>query len=316
VKPSPKRDLPASVKARLLSLAKKHSEQLQSVLVRYAIERLLYRLSQSTYTDAFVLKGAILAFTWEGGVYRPTKDLDLLGRGDDSPDTLGDIFRRVARTDVEPDGLAFDPDSVAAQGILEEAGHQGVRVHMVAFLGKARIPLQVDIGFGDPVTPAPVTLVFPCMLDFPTPVLKAYPAETVIAEKYEALVHLGMRTGRIKDFFDLWYIAMHFSFEGTVLRQAVQATFRARRTLLPSEPPIALTDEFAADASKQALWRAFAQRTGIASPSSLGEALAVLRGFLLPVGLETPGDRLAHWPPGGPWDDPGQVDIGHLRTSL
>jgi hypothetical protein len=301
--PSSKRDLPASVKARLLALAKRRAEQLQSVLVRYALERLLYRLSRSPYADGFVLKGAILASVWGGGVYRPTKDLDLLGHGDSSPDALAGVFRCIARTDVEADGLVLDPDSVVAQAILEEAEHPGVRIHLIAFLGKARIPLQVDIGFGDPVTPAPVSLVFPCMLDFPSPVLQAYPPETVIAEKYEALVRLGMQTGRIKDFFDLWYLAMHFVFDGAILREAVQATFRARRTLLPAQPPIALTDEFAADASKQALWRAFAQRAGIASPSSLGDALVVLRGFLLPVGLESPWMLVGRWTPGGPWEE-------------
>jgi len=303
VKPPSKRDLPASVKARLLGLARRRAEQLQSILVRYAIERLLYRLSRSPYADGFVLKGAILASTWGGGVFRPTKDLDLLGHGDSSRGALADIFRRIACTDVEADGIAFDPDSVTAEAILEKTDHPGVRIRLVAFLGKARIPLQVDIGFGDPVTPAPVSLVFPCMLDFPEPVLLAYPPETVVAEKYEALVRLGMQTGRIKDFFDLWYLAMHFSFEGAILREAVQATFRARRTLLPAQPPVALSDEFAADPSKQALWRAFTQRAGIASPSSLGDTLVVLRGFILPVGLESLWTRVSRWPPGGPWDE-------------
>lgn len=303
--PSSKRDLPASVKARLLSLAKRRAEQLQSILVRYAIERLLYRLSRSPFADGFVLKGAILASTWGGGVFRPTKDLDLLGSGDSSPDALADIFRRIARTEVEADGIDFDPDSVVARSILEEAEYPGVRIHLVGFLGKARIPLQVDIGFGDPVTPAPVSLVFPCMLDFPSPVLKAYPPETVSAEKYEALVRLGMQTSRIKDIFDLWVLAMRIRFDGVILREAVQATFRARRTLLPAQPPVALTDDFAAEASKQALWKAFVHRAGIASPSSLGDALCVLRGFLLPVGLESMVEHLSHWPPGGPWEERG-----------
>jgi predicted nucleotidyltransferase component of viral defense system len=303
---SPKRDLAASVKARLLNLARERSEQLQWILVRFAIERLLYRLSQSPYADAFVLKGATLASTWEGGPYRPTKDLDLLGRGESSPEALADVFRRIVCTQVEPDGLAFDAGSIAAEAIIEEAQSPGVRVQLVASLGKARIPLQVDIGFGDPITPGPVAIKYPGMLDFPSPTLRAYPVETVVAEKFESLVRLGMRTSRIKDFYDLWYIATRFSFEGAILQRAIQATFRARETPLPAEPPIGLTDEFEADGSKQTLWRAFAGRAGIVSPGSLAEVLPVLRGFLLPVGLQTPGVFLAQWSPGGPWQDRGR----------
>lgn len=306
MKSSPKRDLAASVKARLLNLARERSEQLQGILVRFAIERLLYRLSQSPYADAFVLKGAMLASTWEGGAYRLTKDLDLQGRDDSSPEVLADVFRRVVRTPVEPDGLAFDAESVAAEAIIEEAQSPGVRLHLVASLGKARIRLQVDIGFGDPITPGPVALKFPSMLEFPSPTLRAYPVETVVAEKFESLVRLGMRTSRIKDFYDLWYIATHFSFEGAILQRATQATFRARGTPLPAEPPIGLTDVFEADGSKQTLWKAFAGRAGIASPGSLAEVLPVLRGFLLPVGLQTPGMFLALWSPGGPWRDRGR----------
>jgi predicted nucleotidyltransferase component of viral defense system len=266
---------------------------------------LLFRLSQSPYADAFVLKGAMLASTWEGGAYRPTKDLDLLGQGDSSPDALAEVFRRVVWTQVEPDGLTFDAESVAAEAIIEEAQSPGVRVQLIASLGKARIPLQVDIGFGDPITPGPVAIKFPGMLDFPSPTLRAYPVETVVAEKFESLVRLGMRTSRIKDFYDLWYIATRFSFEGAILQRAIQATFRARETLVPAEPPVGLTDEFEADGSKQALWRAFAERAGIVSPGSLAEVLPVLWGFLLPVGLQTPGVFLAQWPPGGPWRDKG-----------
>jgi hypothetical protein len=306
VKPSSKRDLPASVKSRLLRMARTRSEQLQRVLVLYATERLLYRLSRSGHSGRYILKGAMLFTAWEGGPYRPTKDLDLLCLGDNSPEAQAEIFRQVARTAVEPDGLVFDPNSVGAERIIEEAVYPGVRVHMAAHLGKAYIPLQVDIGFGDAVTPEPLTLEFPGLLDFPAPEVRAYPPETVVAEKYEALVRLGMTTGRIKDFYDLWYLATHFAFEGPVLQQAIRNTFGARRSPLPLEPPTALMGEFEADPSRQEFWNAFTRRTGIAAPSSLEETLALLRTFLLPVGLQSVGRVPAAWTPGGPWHDRGR----------
>ena len=303
---SAKRDLPASVKARLLGIARLRSEEFQRVLVMYAFERLLFRLNRSGHSSRYILKGAMLVAAWKGGPYRSTKDLDLLCMGDNSPEAQAEIFRQVARTTVESDGLVFDPASVGAERIIEEAEHPGVRVHLTAHLGKARIPLQVDIGFGDPVTPEPLMLEFPGLLDFPASEVRAYPAETVVAEKYEALVRLGMSTGRIKDFYDLWYLATHFAFEGPMLQQAIRNTFGARRSPLPLEPPIALTDEFEADPSKQELWKAFTHRAGIVSAGSLGETLALLRTFLLPVGLQSVGRVPAVWAPGGPWDDRGR----------
>jgi predicted nucleotidyltransferase component of viral defense system len=300
---SAKRDLPASVKARLLGMARLRSEEFQRVVVMYALERLLYRLSRSGHSSRYILKGAMLVAAWKGGPYRPTKDLDLLCMGDNSPGAQAEIFRQLARTKVEPDGLVFDPGSVSAQRIIEGAEHPGVRIHLTAHLGKARIPLQVDIGFGDPVTPEPLMLELPVLLDFPAPQVRAYPPETVVAEKYEALVRLGLSTGRIKDFYDLWYLATHFAFEGPVLQHAIRNTFGARLSLLPIEPPIALTDEFEADPSRQQLWKAFTRRAGVVSAGSLGETLALLRTFLLPVGLQSAGRVPDAWTPGGPWHD-------------
>lgn len=301
-----KRDLPASVKARLLGLARTRSEELQRVLVMYAIERLLFRLSRSGHSGQFILKGAMLVAAWKGGPYRSTKDLDLLCTGDHSPEAQAEIFRQVARTKVVPDGLIFDPASVGAEPIIEQAEHPGVRIRLAAHLGKARIPLQVDLGFGDPVTPKPLMLEVPSLLDLPAPEVLAYPPETVVAEKYEALVRLGMGTGRMKDFYDLWYLATHFAFEGPVLQQAIRNTFGARLSRLPLGPPIALTDAFEADPSKQELWMAFMRRAGMVSPGSLGETLALLRAFLLPVGLQSAERVPASWTPGGPWHDRGR----------
>lgn len=301
-----KRDLPASVKARLLGMARARSEPLQRLLLLYAIERLLYRLSRSEHAGGYIVKGAMLFTAWQVGPYRPTRDLDLLGLGDNTPGAQAEVFRQLALTQVEPDGLVFNPSSVRAERIIEGGEHPGVRVHLSAHLGKARIPLQVGIGFGDPVTPEPLMLEFPGLLDFPAPEVHAYPPETAIAEKYEALVRLGTTTGRIKDFYDLWYLAAHFAFEGPVLQYAIQNTFDAQRSQLPVEAPTALKGEFETDPSKQELWKAFTRRTGIVSPGSLDETLALLRTFLLPIGLQSVERVPDAWTPGGPWHDRGK----------
>jgi predicted nucleotidyltransferase component of viral defense system len=298
-----KRDLSASVKSRLLALARDRSEELQYVLIRYGIERLLYRLSRSPHSNRFILKGATLHTGWEGGAYRRTKDLDLLGTGDNSTEALAGVFREITQTEVPPDGLRFEADSIRARAIREEGIYSGVRVQVVAHLGKARIPLQVDVGFGDPVTPGPVELQIPSLLDFPAPRLQAYPAETVVAEKLETLVRLGMRTSRIKDLYDLWYAASHFPFEGSLLHRAIRNTFLARRTAMPSEPPIALTGEFTLDSSKQVLWRSFATRSGIEQPADLAQLHELLQAFLLPLVMSLEVDFTATWTPGGPWRD-------------
>ena len=301
MKSGAKRDLAASVKFRLLTMARERSEELQYVLMRYAIERLLCRISQSPHAERFILKGAILSSGWEGGAYRATKDLDLLGCGENSPDALAQVFREVARADVEPDGLVFDPKTIVSEPIREEASYPGVRIHIIAHMGKARIPLQVDIGFGDPVTPGPVDLEIPGMLNFKGPSMRAYPIESVVAEKFETLVRLGMKTGRIKDFYDLWYVATHFPFQGSVLQRAIRNTFRARGTPIPSDPPIALADEFEADPSKQGLWKAFTGRSGIDDPGDLHQLLELLRSFLLPVVLSRQAEFAGAWHPSGPW---------------
>jgi hypothetical protein len=221
--------------------------------------------------------------------------------GQNSPAALSDVFLTIAQTEVAPDGLLFDPESVEAEPIREEGIYSGVRVRLFARLGKARIPLQVDIGFGDPVTPEPVSLQIPSLLDFPAPRVRAYPPGSVIAEKVETLIRLGMKTSRIKDLYDLWYAASPFAFEGSLLHLAVRNTFLARGTPMPSEPPVALTAEFALDPSNQGLWEAFATRSGINNPRDLDQLLELLRSFLLPVALSQQADLKAAWAPGGPW---------------
>ena len=277
----------ASVRQRLYHLAKEKDEDFNYVLGRFAAERLLFRLSVSEHADDFVLKGALLFLLWSDHLYRPTRDVDLLGYGESSVGALEDIFRNVCRVQVVEDGLVFDAASVEGAGTREDQEYDGVRITLTVRLGNARIPMQIDIGFGDAITPAVEAVEFPSLLTTPTlpaAKLKAYPRETVIAEKLEALVVLGMANSRMKDFHDLFTVAQNFSFDGTILVRAVQNTFERRVTPLPDTAPVALTVEFSTDAAKASQWRNFLKRVGIhAAEPDLAKVIDHLRQFLLPV---------------------------------
>lgn len=304
------RNVAASVRQRLRDLARQRSEDFQYILVRYGLERLLYRLSRSGAHDRFVLKGAALFSLWTDQPHRATRDIDLLGHGNNSIQHLEQVFRQICEVVVEDDGLAFLPDSVRGRGISPHDEYGGVRLTLTALLEKARIPLQVDIGFGDAVTPEPTVVGYPVLLDLPPPVLRAYSREAVVAEKFQAMVSLGMGNSRMKDFFDLWVIAHQFTFDGEQLAGAIQATFERRRSALPENPPLALTDTFAMDPTKQTQWRAFLRRiqpSGPAPPAGLEEICSFLAGFLMPmVQALDHGDTIrAAWSPGGPWKPTG-----------
>ena len=292
--------LSASVKARLLNMAHDRGEELQQLLIRYAIERFLYRLSRSTYARRFLLKGAVLFAAWQAEPHRPTLEMDLLGYGDNRPQTQVEIVRSVCRLDVVPDGLDFDPASVGGEEILETAVERGVRLRAEVHLGKALIPLQVDVGFGDPVTPGPVTVELPSLLGFPAARMRAYPPETVVAEKFESLVRLGVKSSRMKDVYDLWHLASQRSFAGDTLQRAMQATFRARLTPLPRVTPVALTEEIARDPLRQRMWRAFLNRSRLPGPTELESVVPVLSAFLLPP-VQHADMFAGRWAPGGPW---------------
>jgi hypothetical protein len=241
------KNLAASVRQRLLNLSRQRREDFQLVLTRYAVERLLFRVSQSRYRDQFVLKGAMLFQLWRGDMHRATRDLDLLGRGSNETATMIAVFQELCDTQVADDGLRFDRETVSAEEIKPDDEYQGVRVSLDCVLDKAAVHLQVDIAFGDVVTPPPAEVAFPTVLDFPAPVLKAYPKESVVAEKLQAMVALGIANSRMKDFFDLWFLAGNFGFEGTLLQEAIAKTFERRQTPIPTDVPLALTDDFARD---------------------------------------------------------------------
>ncbi len=292
------RDVGASVRARLLEQARKEQSDFQLLLTRYVLERLLYRLSVSEYHDRFVLKGALLLSVWVGDRYRPTRDLDLLGYGDTGPEALISIFRAICGKAVVADGVIFDVDRLEAELIREDAEYGGVRIRTTASIAGARIPVQVDVGVGDAITPAPVEIEYPTLLEFPPPRLRAYPVETIVAEKLEALVVLGMANSRVKDYYDLFLISQTFTLEQRSLAEALRQTFERRGTAVPEDIPAGLTDEFAT--AWQTRWRGFVRRERMISvPDDLATVVTRLRDLLLPVIRGRNQDL--EWSPGGPW---------------
>lgn len=298
------KNLAGSVKARLANLARDQPEDFQELLTRYGRERLLYRLSVSKYRDRFILKGALLFVYWMGVLHRPTRDMDLLGYGNADIASVKAVLRELCTLNVEPDGLIFDPESVAGERIKDEEEYEGVRIHLTALLEKTRVRLQIDVAFGDRIVPGPEEINFPTLLDFPTPYLKSYTRESMVAEKFEAMVKLGMLNTRMKDFFDLWSASQEFRFDGPTLSLAIKTTFETRSTAVPNDPPLALTPEFFDDKEKSAQWNGFLNKARLnAKGKSLPEIAGALRSFLLPVST-TVANSESHkgvWLPGGPW---------------
>ena len=251
------RNLAASIRTRLKQRADARKQDFNLILTHYGLERLLYRLSISPLAGNYLLKGALLFSLWYDQPHRPTRDADLLDFGPDDIDTAVAAFREICAMEVE-DGIAFDPASVKGSVIRKEAGYGGVRIDLLAKLDGARITLQVDIGFGDAVTPAPESVSYPVLLDgLPAPKLRSYPKYTVVAEKFHAVCLLGMANTRMKDYFDLWVLLTEGALEPTELRRAIDATFARRQLQVPDTTPSGLSHAFAQDAVKTAQWIAF-----------------------------------------------------------
>jgi predicted nucleotidyltransferase component of viral defense system len=297
-------NLPASVMGRLQNIAREKQTNPQLILRRYALERLLYRLSMSAHRDRFVLKGAMLFAAWLDDPFRATQDLDLLGFGDPAAGAIAETFRAICAQAVEDDGLIFDVENLEAAPIREGQAYGGIRVRTTAFVGRTRIPVQIDIGFGDVITPAAAEIAFPPLLDAPAPLLRTYPRETVVAEKLHAIVTLGQANSRMKDFYDLLALARLFAFEGPLLSEAIRATFNRRATEVPAETPVGLSQAFADDQQKMAQWTAFTSREPLLfATGGLGTVITHLRDFLtLPMQAAHTGEAfLQNWEPGGPW---------------
>lgn len=296
-----RKNLGASIRDRLFNKARAEKLDFNLLLTRYALERMLYRLSISKQRDQFLLKGALLFDLWFDVPHRPTYDADFLGFGSAEIPHLEALFREVCHVKAD-DGIIFRPESVKADEIRKEANYAGVRVTLMGVLDGARCPVQMDIGFGDAVVPGPEEVFYPVILgDMARPCLHVYPRYTVVAEKLEALTSLGMLNSRMKDYFDLWILARYSDFDGAVLSTAIQATFERRRTAIPNGAPTGLTDEFANDPLKKRQWHAFLRKNAL-DDASLVAVVDDLRDFLLPL--------LSAIAAGGSYDHPWGAGAG------
>jgi predicted nucleotidyltransferase component of viral defense system len=274
------RNIGASVRDRLFNLARERKHPLDLLLTRYALERLLYRLSTTEHRDRFVLKGAMLLTTWFETPFRPTRDLDLLGYGDPDPDAMVAVFREVCAVDFD-DGVVFDVTALSVDRIRKELEYGGLRLKTNATVGGARVRIAIDIGFGDAVEPQTADVELPALLDLPAPRLRTYPREAVIAEKFQAMVALGRANSRMKDIYDIWLLARAYRFEGDALARAIAATFARRKTAIPDEAPDGLTSGFANDPAKMRQWRSFIDGIEVTFVP-LAAVIQELADFLMP----------------------------------
>ena len=299
----PLKNVAASVHQRLLNLARASGRPFNELTQYYALERWLYRLARSEHRSHFVLKGALMLLVWKLPVTRPTRDIDLLGRVGNDLEKVRAIMAAICQMPVEDDGMVFDSAGVATSRIAEDADYEGVRATFQATLGNVRLPMQIDIGFSDLVTPEPVSITYPTLLGQPAPELSAYNRETAIAEKFEAMVKLGELNSRMKDFFDVWLLSQKEGFRAQELGAAVARTFQRRDTPI-SVDPVCFGEAFAASAAKAVQWQAFVRRGRFADPvPAFAEVVGAVAGFLRPVcsALLTGRMEISVWPPGGPW---------------
>lgn len=293
------KNIAASVRQRLQNKSREERRPFQELLQYYAMERFLYRLSQSPHNRCFTLKGALMLWALQGPNSRPTRDIDMLGQTSNEPEAILVQVRNVIATKVVADGLRFDSDTLKVDSITEDADYQGQRVTFSGFLDNARIPMQLDIGFGDPVFPFPSWLEFPTLLDFPAARIQCYTPESSIAEKFQAMVNLGELNSRMKDFYDIWLLSHQHEFRLENLRGAIERTFQSRDTEIPENSPfpVSFVD------SKQPQWQAFRKRLGQPHvPERFTEVVVVLIEFLAPVMAGKAADTSEEiWHPPGPW---------------
>ncbi|MEK6564199.1 MAG: nucleotidyl transferase AbiEii/AbiGii toxin family protein [Candidatus Omnitrophota bacterium] len=276
------KNIEASVKAQLQNKAKETNRPFAEVMQYYGMERFLYRFSKSKYADKFVLKGALLFAVWQIPDRRTTLDIDFLARFDNEVTTIEKVMKEVCDISVDLDGLNFDSQTVKGTKIKEDADYEGVRVKFTGFLDRARIPMQIDVGFGDIVYPRTKVIDYPVILDFPKPHLNGYPQESVISEKFEAMIKLGLLNSRMKDFYDIWLMMRQFEFKGANIASAVKKTFNNRKTDVPNKKPLFANEIYDEKSDRQTLWSAFLKKGDIQhAPETLSTTAKEIENFLI-----------------------------------
>ena len=303
----------ASFQQKLRNHARAAGEDIALVLIRYINERFLYRLSVSEYRDRFILRGATLFTVWNSEPHRSTRDIDLMAEGDSSPAVIRDILANICTEHVQPDGVSYLPETIHIEVREEARIYKGLHIEIMTTLGTARQRLEIDIAFGEAVTPPALDVELPVLLAMPAPQLRAYQRETAIAEKCEAMVTLGIPNTRMKDFYDIWYLSRTYSFEGTLLYDALQATFLRRNTLFPSGGiPAALTEAFITDPNKQRQWIAFLGKTRLAKQADpFPQLIASIRAFLQPPmeALAENREFRLRWSPISLWNTSKSIEM-------
>ena len=298
------KNIEASVRALLQNKARETNRPFAEVLQYYGMERFLYRFSRSEYVDKFILKGALMFTVWQVPQRRTTLDIDFSSTYDNQIATIEKVIRDVSKVSVTPDGLVFDSQTIKGQKIKEDADYEGVRVKFRGFLERARIPMQIDVGFGDIIYPNPKTINYPVILDFPKPHLKGYPAESVVSEKFEAMLKLGLLNSRMKDFYDIWLMMRQFDFNGLKLIEALKRTFRHRKTSLPQHKPLFAEEIYDEKSDRQMLWKAFLRKGDIKhAPEKLSTTAREIENFLIDPLDAVNKSRVMNeeWKALGPW---------------
>lgn len=297
------KNIAASIHQRLLNQARQEGRPFNELLQYYTMERFLYRLGSSEHAKKFVLKGALMFTAWRTTKTRSTMDIDLLGNCSNAVDEASAIIGDICTTEVEPDGVSFDANSITAENITEDADYQGIRLRIRGNLGSARVSIQIDIGFADVVVPKPIILDYPVILDLPAPQLYCYSKESTIAEKFQAMIKLGILNSRMKDFYDIWLMSQVFDFEGDILAEAVKETFNRRKTEIKSEV-FSFFSSFSEDETKQKQWGGFLRRSKINdAPPELGVIITGIETFLEPVAnaISTEIAFTKNWKARGSW---------------
>lgn len=294
-----------SIRDRLKNIAEENNEDFNYVVIRYGLERMLYRLSKSEYKDRFVLKGATLFLHWQGEPHRPTKDADFSGTEEMSVEEMESIVEDLCELEVDPeDGVLFLTNTIEGMRIREGQVYEGIRVNLKAVLGNQKFGIQLDVGFGDALIPEPEEISYPVLLDFPAPKLRAYQRETAISEKFQNMVEMGVGNSRMKDFYDIWFLSKNYEFDGSKLRQAIRETFRRRKTAIPEETPLALSEEFVKDDRSQANWTAFLSEINLtAEELSLEDVVEQICSFIIPITKSIKNEQVfnRNWNPGEGW---------------